>query len=184
MAQKADERIKEALWKLLQDRPLNKITVKDIVTQCGINRNTFYYHFESIPALAEELTEELIDNNLKKYATIESFEECLDVAVNFITENKKAVYHIYNSVDRSAFEDSLLKVCHYAVATYINRAFKNSNLDTSIKKQLITYFKCALFGQILDWLQGGLKIDGDQRFKTFCDFNKVIIDSFLNGCTF
>ena len=30
---------------LLDERPLSKITVKDIVDACGINRNTFYYHF-------------------------------------------------------------------------------------------------------------------------------------------
>lgn len=38
---------------LLNERPLNKITVKDIVGRCGINRNTFYYHFEGIPSLLD-----------------------------------------------------------------------------------------------------------------------------------
>lgn len=184
MAQKADEKIKEALWKLLQERPLNKITVKDIVSECNINRNTFYYHFESIPALAEELTEELIDRNIKKYCEIDSFEECLSAAIDFIVENKKAIYHIYNSVDRSAFEDSLLKVCHYAVATYINRRFKDSNLDSATKKQLITYFRCALFGQVIDWFQGGLKNEEEERFKPFCSFDKIIVDSFINNNIF
>ncbi len=37
----------ESLKKLIQDRPFSKITVQDIVTECNINRNTFYYHFES-----------------------------------------------------------------------------------------------------------------------------------------
>ena len=33
--------IRASFLKLLNERPLNKITVKDIVTACGINRNTF-----------------------------------------------------------------------------------------------------------------------------------------------
>ena len=34
--------IMESLLKLLDERPLNKISVKDIVEDCGISRNTFY----------------------------------------------------------------------------------------------------------------------------------------------
>ena len=37
----------EALKRLIKDRPFSKITVQDIVTECNINRNTFYYHFEN-----------------------------------------------------------------------------------------------------------------------------------------
>ena len=46
--------IKESFLKLLNQRPLNQITVKDIVEDCGINRNSFYYHFSDLPALVEE----------------------------------------------------------------------------------------------------------------------------------
>ena len=38
--------IMESLLKLLDERPLNKISVKDIVEDCGISRGTFYYHFQ------------------------------------------------------------------------------------------------------------------------------------------
>ena len=41
--------IKESFIKLLNDKPLHQITVKDIVEDCGVNRNTFYYHFTDIP---------------------------------------------------------------------------------------------------------------------------------------
>ena len=41
--------IKETFISLLNDRPLNRITVKDIVETCGINRNSFYYHYEDLP---------------------------------------------------------------------------------------------------------------------------------------
>ena len=37
----------EALKKLITDQPFSKITVQDIVAACNINRNTFYYHFET-----------------------------------------------------------------------------------------------------------------------------------------
>jgi len=45
--------IQEAFLAVLNEKSLGKITVKDITDRCGINRNTFYYHFADIPALAE-----------------------------------------------------------------------------------------------------------------------------------
>lgn len=36
--------IKATFISLLNKKPLNKITVKEIVEECGINRNSFYYH--------------------------------------------------------------------------------------------------------------------------------------------
>ena len=48
----------EAFAQLLEERPINKITVKDIVKRCDINRNTFYYHFPDIPSLLLEMMEE------------------------------------------------------------------------------------------------------------------------------
>ena len=50
--------IKNSFLKLLNDRPLNQVTVKAIVEDCGINRNTFYYHFTDIPSLATEIITE------------------------------------------------------------------------------------------------------------------------------
>ena len=50
--------IKETFIHLLEERPLNDITVKDIVERCGINRNSFYYHYQDIPTLIEEIIKE------------------------------------------------------------------------------------------------------------------------------
>ena len=46
--------IKASFMKLLNEKPLNKISVKNIVEDCGINRNSFYYHFQDIPSLIVE----------------------------------------------------------------------------------------------------------------------------------
>ena len=40
--------IQSAFWQLLEERPFGKITVKAVVARCGVNRNTFYYHFQDL----------------------------------------------------------------------------------------------------------------------------------------
>ena len=45
MANFTQKAIKESFIKLLNEKPISKISVKDIVEDCGINRNSFYYHY-------------------------------------------------------------------------------------------------------------------------------------------
>lgn len=58
----------EAFWQLLEEKAYNKITVKDIVNRCQINRNTFYYHFHDIPELLEETVKSVTDQIIRTYA--------------------------------------------------------------------------------------------------------------------
>ena len=44
----AKREIKNSFIKLLTELPISQITVKDIVEDCGVNRNSFYYHFQDI----------------------------------------------------------------------------------------------------------------------------------------
>ena len=48
MASFTRKAIMDSFMKLVDQRPISKITIKDIVEDCGVNRNTFYYHFADI----------------------------------------------------------------------------------------------------------------------------------------
>lgn len=64
------ETIARAALALLFECHVKKLTVKDIVEQCHITRQAFYYHFEDIPELfrwmMEQLTQLLIEEALSK----------------------------------------------------------------------------------------------------------------------
>ena len=53
MSQTTKEALAESLKKLMNTTALAKITINDIVKDCGVNRRTFYYHFQDIYALLE-----------------------------------------------------------------------------------------------------------------------------------
>ena len=48
--------LEESLKRLLLKKPLDKITINDLTTDCGISRMTFYYHFKDIYDLGVELS--------------------------------------------------------------------------------------------------------------------------------
>lgn len=54
--------IKEALADLLQEKPLDKITVTDVVNRAQINRGTFYAHYTDIPDVIQHLIHQTFSN--------------------------------------------------------------------------------------------------------------------------
>ena len=182
MANLTEKAIKASALKLLNDKPMNQITVKDIVEDCGINRNSFYYHFRDLPSLIEEMVTEQAENIISEYPSINSLEECLDAAISFAMNNRKAAMHIYNSVSRDIYEQYLWRVCEYVVTTYINSIFGEYDISDFDKEVIINFYKCACFGQILDWQRSGMKSDIKKQFMRMCEIKKGLIEEIAERC--
>ena len=54
--------IREAFFSILKQKPLSKVTVKEICTAAGVNRSTFYKYYKDTYDLLEQIEDELIDN--------------------------------------------------------------------------------------------------------------------------
>lgn len=164
--------IKNSVIKLLNDRPLAKITVKDVVEDCGINRNSFYYHFQDLPAVIEEIVTDEANAIIAQYPTIDSIEECLGVAVGFAVKNRRAALHIYHSANRDLFERSLFNVCETVVTTYLERVLGENPISERDKEILIRFYKCECFGQVIDWMNGGMKEEALDNFRRLYELRK------------
>ena len=71
MAVRTKQAIRQAFIELLNERPLDKISVKDIAERSTVNRNTFYYYYADIYALVEEIFQtetQLFMDFLRSYA--------------------------------------------------------------------------------------------------------------------
>ena len=127
MANFTKQAIKASFLKLLNQQPLNKISVRDIVEDCGINRNSFYYHFRDIPSLLGEIVADQTEQLIRAYPSISSLDECFHVAFRFALENKRAVMHIYLSVNRDVFTQSMLKLCEPRCDLHYHRVPRRSH---------------------------------------------------------
>lgn len=148
--------IKSTFIKLLEERPLSNITVKELVERCGINRNSFYYHYQDLPALIEEIIEEEADMFIKKYQSVSSVIDCYDALTEFVSEKKKIVMHIYRSVNRETFEKNLMNISTYFVTEYVNTALGGMEITDEDKECIVNYYKCVCFGLVIDWLNSGM----------------------------
>ena len=68
---KTNKAIKKALVKLMLEKDITKITIKDITEEADINRGTFYFHFSDIYEVLEQIENEIIN---KIYELIDEFD--------------------------------------------------------------------------------------------------------------
>lgn len=174
--------IKESFIKLLNEKPLHQITVKDIVEDCGVNRNTFYYHFTDIPSLLQEIIIEEAGRIMEEYPTIDSMEQCLDVAISFAMQNKRAVLHIYHSANRDIYEQYLMDVCNHVVTAYVNTVLEDKVISGKDKEIIVRFYKCECFGQIMDWMNQEMKEDIREPFRRLCELRRGMVDEMISRC--
>lgn len=172
--------IKKTFISLLERMPLTQISVKMIVEECGINRNSFYYHYHDLPALIEEMVREEADRIIAEYPNIESAEMALYAVTEFASQNKKAILHIYNSVNRNIFERYLWMVCDYLVDSYWQTLLKGREIDEFDKEIIGRFYKSEFFGVVISWLDQKMESDFHRSISRFCELHHGMIEEMVN----
>ncbi|MGI6264995.1 MAG: TetR/AcrR family transcriptional regulator [Acutalibacteraceae bacterium] len=173
------EAIKATFLKQLNDKPLSQITVKSIVEECGINRNSFYYHFQDIPALIEEMVTEEADRIVREHPTVDSIETALKAAVDFAGKNRRAILHIYQSVNRDIFEEHLWKVCGYVVDAYAENALRKDPIGDFDREVISRFYKCAFFGTVIEWMNERMPADIQSRIDRLCELQRGMSEEMI-----
>ena len=164
--------IRESFMELLNERPMNRITVKDITDRCGVNRNTFYYHYQDVPALVEEICAQQVERLVQDYPKISSIEECLDAAMKFALENKRAIMHLQSSSNWGTYVSTLWRICEQAVRTYVDTVFGNEKISDRDREIIIRYLKCECFGLNIDWISNGMKTEILDDMHRLCELKE------------
>lgn len=182
MSQLTKYALMESFVKLLNQNSLDKIKVKDITNDCGVNRNTFYYHFKDIYNLMEEIfnleVQKVVMDNIK-YGT---WQEGFLQSTKFAQENKKAIYHIYNSVSREQLEWYLYEVTDNIMFGFVEQQAEGMNVSKDDMHFIADFYKYALVGLALEWIHKGMKDDAKliiQKMGQLFDGN---IKHALNNC--
>ena len=175
--------IKSSFLKLLNERPLKQITVKDIVEDCGINRNSFYYHFADIPSLIEEIVMGEANRVIDEYPSIDSVESMLNASMEFARANKRAVMHIYNSANRDVYEQYLWQVCERIVSVYLEKLTEGRSISDSDRKAVVDFYKCVCFGLVNGWVGRGMPKEAEAEMQRICELQAGMVEEMIVRCT-
>ena len=175
----AKRAIMDAFLRLLETQALREITVKDIVRECNVNRNSFYYHFKDIPALLQEIVTDYADQIIAAQGAAPSLGDCLDTAARFAMEKRLIILHISQSAHRELFEVHLMDVCRRVVQSYADAAFGELPLSGQDHEIILRFYKCACFGQIMEWLNTGMRYDLRAQFRRLCELADGMIETMV-----
>lgn len=143
-----------SLRRLLQKKFLDDITVKEIVEDCEVNRQTFYYHFQDIYDLLHWFLEHETAEALQPCT---SWQEALMATFHYIQENHVIIYHIYRSSDREHLDCQFFTMSHALTAKLLDAAAEGLVLVERDREFLIDFYMYALAGTMLGWLADDMK---------------------------
>ena len=151
--------LEESLKRLLLKKPLDKITITDLTTDCGISRMAFYYHFKDIYDLVEWSCVEDGTKALQGKKTSESWTEGLTQVFEAVLENKPFIMNVYRNVDRERMENYLFKLTYDLIAGVVEEKSKGLDLSDEDKKFIANFYKYGFVGIMFEWIQAGMKED-------------------------
>ena len=121
MAEDMRETIANAAKTLLFDKKVRKLTVKDIVEECHITRQTFYYHYEDIPDLMAWSLRRNFDRVIAQCQAQKNGEEALryllSAAVNASLMLKKGMQSNYGEELERQLEGLLMDFLSHVAAS-------------------------------------------------------------------
>ena len=172
---KTKSTLADSLKKLMNKKPLSKITINEIITEANVNRKTFYYHFSDIYNLVRWIIEQEAFNVVKHFDITNDYEETLDFVINYVKENEYLLNCAYDTIGKDQLKRFFYNDFLSLVEDIINKTEKQYALDVNkeTKEFLCSFFTEAIAGTLVDAFQKRKNPDKSQITKNI----KILIDS-------
>ena len=157
VSQTTKRALEASLKKLLLQKPLNKITIADITEQCGVNRQTFYYHFQDIYALLEWIYTTDAQRLLEGKRDGDTWQQGFLQVLEYIRDNRALVRNTYRSVSRELLEGYLYRVTYQLMRDVVEERAAETQVPEEDRAFLAHFYKYAFVGVMLDWVRRGMR---------------------------
>lgn len=156
MAVSTKKSLAAALKKMMEFKPLDKITVKDLVELCGVNRQTFYYHFDDVYDLLEWIFDEDASRTLPKKIVYESWRQDVMHWFDYLFDNASFFMNVYNSNSRMYMMRYFSKCLKTCISGFANIVSRGMNIDRQDYDFVIDFYTNGILGLISQWLENGM----------------------------
>lgn len=157
MSQTTKRALAASLKRLLLKKPLDKITIVDITSDCEVNRQTFYYHFKDIYDLIEWTCLDEAARALDGKKTYGTWQQGFLQIFQAVLDNKPFIMNVYHSVSREQVETYLYKVTYDLLIGVVEEESAGMNVREEDKRFIADFYKYGFVGLMLDWIRGGMK---------------------------
>ena len=166
MPNRTKEMLAESLMKLLARRTLDKITIQDIVDDCGYNRQTFYYHFHDIYDLIDWIFAAQTQELIEKCRACGSLDVGVEAVIAYMQENRRLILNVLRSVNGEKLLDNLYGSAQSIVLSALENHPGVQELSAEYRELVAEAFKYALAGLLIDWMRAGIPEDRVNKVRT------------------
>ena len=162
----------EALISLLEKKDFEYITIREICDTAGVNRSTFYLHYENTSDLLKETTRYIIDKHLAYYEidkqrTVIQFENCRREELLFITDKYLRPYLTFIKDNQRLFKVSIKQFNSLNMDEVYGRMYKhifNPILDCfhvpdNERAYVMKFYLTGIFAVVMEWLDNNCADD-------------------------
>lgn len=149
----------DTFLRLLDEKSLDRITVREIITECQISRNTFYYHFGDIYALLDALLHQDAERLKERHRAGEPWDESLRRVLAYFLENRRRARHVYDSLSHGLLERLLYQATEELFLEYVREAAQGLEVSEEDLRAVVYFYQSAFVGAVLDWMRRGMKDD-------------------------
>ena len=155
----------ESLKKTMKQKPFSKITVSEIISDCEINRKTFYYHFADIYALLKWMFEEDAIEIVKHFDLLSDYEQAIRFVMDYVEQNNYLISCAYHSISREEMKQFFYTDFVGIVRAVIDAAEEKyeRKFDPDFKTYVARFYTEALAGMMINWV---VDKDGGDKEKT------------------
>ena len=166
MPNRTKEMLAESLMKLLARRTLDKITIQDIVDDCGYNRQTFYYHFHDIYDLIDWIFAAQTQELIEKCRACGSLDAGVEDIIAYMQANRRLILNILRSVNGEKLLDNLYRSAQSIVLSALENHPGVQELSAEYRELVGEAFKYALAGLLIDWMRAGIPEERVRKIRT------------------
>ncbi len=181
MAKFTKTAIMNSFLKMLEKKSFEKITVKDIVEDCGVNRKTFYYYFADIYDLAEYVLRSEISKFSESLTPETSVEETMNLFCDLIEKNKRIVMHSFSFSGENELKGFMNEILLKAFMEIVqSSAAANAARDVDIEI-IARFLVFGFIGNTFVWINSGFKQEEREKLKKFCALMPDSVYSMVNS---
>ena len=149
--------LEESLKKLMLQKPLDKITIRDLTEDCGISRMAFYYHFKDIYDLVEWACLEDARRALDEKKTYDTWQQGLLQIFEAVQENKPFILNVYRCVHREQVEKYLQPLVDQLLLDVIEEESAGMVIREEDKQFIAKVYAYIFIGIMLDWIKEDMR---------------------------
>lgn len=167
--------IAKSLKELMRKRDLRKISVADIVQNCGINRQTFYYHFKDKYDLVNWIFYSEVVLSITQEKEYGDWSEAMLDVLKVMKEEQDFYTGALNLTGQNAFQEYFFEVTRTLVREIIDTLAEGRDMEEKDKNFIAEFYTYGLVGTVLAWARAGMKEPPAElvgRLKYFVDDSK------------